>query len=226
MSGFCVVDSLTSRSKVVLETGLQLSVGAAMVVLVLLVRLGRGGGLAWRSKRAPEDADLGTPLMAELPLTAGPVGSLLVGRGDDDRSIGTRLTTAAVNFALTAYGSVTLGAMKLMHCVHVPGTPVDQQRLFIAGDVVCNFAGWQLPLVALLGLLAGVPLALPFVAAWSRAASTHGDVPRASSCCACACRHGRVGVRRALVDAYSPRTPWWEAVLLAQRLVGGPVSTT
>ncbi len=47
-----------------------------------------------------------------------------------------RLVTATVNFILAAYGSTTVAVMRMLDCVHVPGTPTAQRRLFIRGSVV------------------------------------------------------------------------------------------
>ncbi len=75
---------------------------------------------------------------------------------------------------------------------------------------MCNYWGWQSPFVVLVALLVAVPLALPVVAAWSRAEHGHpGSLHNAV----------RLGVRRALVDPYRDGVFWWEAVLMAQRLV-------
>lgn len=163
-AGFCVSHSLTSRFKVMLEAGLQLSVGVAMVLLV-------AAGAACRVRRETkgrrpsiqvsvalrELAYGAEPLLpASLQLTTDPdhgaasSSARVYGREVEDRSMHTRLVTAAVNFALTAYGTVTLALMRLLHCVHVPGSPGGQQRLYIAGSVVCEYGGWQLPLVVVL----------------------------------------------------------------------------
>ena len=79
---------------------------------------------------------------------------------------------------------------------------------------VCDYWGWQSPFVVLVALLVAVPLALPGVAAWSRAEHGNPGSPRHAV---------RLGVRRALVDPYRDGVFWWEAVLMAQRLVS-PVS--
>ena len=262
-AGFCVVESLTSSSKVVLEAGLQLSVGVAMVLLVGVGSACRPRHKTARPPASGRDSDPETvalvdpvghaystqPLLAEYGTQSTTTSATAPVTSDahvecdaaEDRSLHTRLVTAAVNFALTAYGSVTLAVMRLLHCVHVPGTPTGQQRLYIAGSVVCEYGGWQLPLVAVLVLLCCTPVVLPWVATWSRGlgrASTKlgavlgshegdGYRPRGSVLSgpghAAAqrgrCRRGRVGVRRALVDAYRDGREYWESVLLAQRLV-------
>jgi hypothetical protein len=115
-----------------------------------------------------------------------------------------RVVTAAVNFGLTAYAALTVGAVKALHCVHAPGTLPSEQRLFIQGTLACDYGGWQAPYVVLGVVLVGTPAALPFLAAWARQ-PTDGAVRR--------------GVRRALVDPYRDGAYWWEAVLMAQRLV-------
>jgi hypothetical protein len=90
-----------------------------------------------------------------------------------------RAVGAAMNFFLTAYSSVTLSCVQLLHCVHVPGTPASVRHLFIEGDTECRYSGWQMPLVGVVALLAAVPLALPFVARWSLAAPQVRRLPLA-----------------------------------------------
>lgn len=119
-----------------------------------------------------------------------------------------KLVTASVNFGLTAYATLTVAAIKMLHCVWVPGTSPEERRLFVHASVVCHFSGWQAPYVVLVVLLVAVPALLPFAAAWSRrvgGSAWDNDV--------------RLGVRRALVDCYHPKAYWWEAALMAQRLV-------
>ncbi len=86
--------------------------------------------------------------------------------------------------------------------------------------------------MALVVLLAVVPLVLPLVARWSlRLGPLAGD-PKAVTATFGApfgvgpaapqsplTRDLRLGLRRALVDAYRPEVYWWEAVLMLQRLV-------
>ena len=137
----------------------------------------------------------------ESELQASPGSSALASRR-------AKLVTASVNFGLTAYATLTVAAIKMLHCVWVPGTPLTQRRLFVRASVVCSFSGWQAPYVLLVVLLVTVPALLPFAAAWSRKpGGTAWD------------QDVRVGVRRALVDCYHPKAYWWEAALMAQRLV-------
>lgn len=126
-----------------------------------------------------------------------------------------RLATAAVNYGLTAYATLTVASVKLLHCVWVPGTAPASRHLFIRGSMACDYSGWQAPYIALLAVLVAVPLALPLLAAWSR------REPGLFSPNSLVCADLRVGVRRALVESYAPHAFWWEAVLMAQRLVGG-----
>jgi hypothetical protein len=127
------------------------------------------------------------------------------------------LITAAVNFSLTAYATLTVAAVKLLHCTWVPGTPKAQRHLVIHGSVRCDYSGWQLPYVVLVGLLIAVPVGLPMVAAWARRSGSSGlGVEGASGSCM---EDVRNGLRRALVDAYQPRAYWFEAVLMLMRLV-------
>ena len=119
-----------------------------------------------------------------------------------------KLVTASVNFGLTAYATLTVAALKMLHCVWVPGTPLSERRLFIRGSVVCEYSGWQAPYILLVAFLVAIPATLPFAAAWSR---RRGGAPWIVDV--------RLGVRRALVDSYHHRAYWWEAALMAQRLV-------
>jgi hypothetical protein len=82
-----------------------------------------------------------------------------------------RYLTAAVNFGVTAYSTVTVAVVRMLHCVWVPGTPLHQRRLFIRGSVVCDYTGWQVPYMVSLVVLVVVPVTLPLVAAWSRRAN-------------------------------------------------------
>jgi hypothetical protein len=94
----------------------------------------------------------------------------------------------------------------------VPGTPPEERRLFIHASAVCNMTGWQMPYALLATLLVGIPVGIPFVAAWSL------RKPQGVS------RHWleavRAGMRPALVELYGPLY-WWEAALMLQRLVSG-----
>ncbi len=103
----------------------------------------------------------------------------------------------------------------------VPGTPEAERRLFLRASVVCSMSGWQAKYVFAAILLVGLPMALPFVAAWSRR--------KPGPACGVATgarRHWvedvRAGVHPALVDLYGPLF-WWEAALMLQRLVRGVV---
>ncbi len=93
----------------------------------------------------------------------------------------TKLVTAAVNFGLTAYATLTVAAVKMLHCVWVPGTPLDQRRLFVRGSVVCSYSGWQAPYILLVALLVAIPALLPFagglVASWCAMAACLTKTP-------------------------------------------------
>jgi hypothetical protein len=73
-----------------------------------------------------------------------------------------KLVTAAVNFGLTAYATLTVAALKMLHCVWVPGTPLEERRLFVRASVVCNYSGWQVPYILLVAILVAIPAVLPF----------------------------------------------------------------
>jgi hypothetical protein len=135
-----------------------------------------------------------------------------------------KLVTAAVNYGLTAYATLTVAAVKMLHCVWVPGTPPSERRLFVRGSRVCDYTGWQAPYVLLVALLAAVPLMLPLVALWSRR-PTRNDIESMRQLREYDSPHDlrddvRLGVKRALVDPYLSKAFWWEAVLMTQRLVG------
>jgi hypothetical protein len=78
-----------------------------------------------------------------------------------------RYIVAAVNFAATAYSTVTVATIKMLHCVWVPGSPLGQRRLFIRGSVVCDYVGWQVVYVLGIAVLVAVPMILLFVTSWA-----------------------------------------------------------
>jgi hypothetical protein len=240
--GLCVVETLTAVGKVGLEFGLQLAVGAVMVVLVVLsawFRLllfqvcrrersqspafdaGTGsfrtrlldarasdsedgdashgiGGFrehslhldqhrtdSARSARAVGNGTELPPLThylrsqrgASYGTADGPVGcdATATGRSPPQSlpndgthlPLRARYITAAVNFIVTAYSTVTVATIKMLHCVWVPGAPRDQQRLFVQGSVVCNYTGWQVVYVIGIAVLVAVPVILFFVTSWA-----------------------------------------------------------
>jgi hypothetical protein len=69
-----------------------------------------------------------------------------------------RLVGAAVNFGLTSYATLTVAALRMLHCVWVPGTAEGATRLFIRASLACDFRGWQAPIVGVVGLLLAVPI--------------------------------------------------------------------
>lgn len=247
--GFCVVDNLTTTSKVALEAVAQLSVAAAMAVVYVAVTLGLrakhnfcqrvtipGGqryllfsgypaGLLAASNEvggygAVDNAGVG-PGLAAMGIEASEAGSrVIVVQGS--LSHRARVVTAAANFLLTAYATLTVATIKMLHCVWVPGTPSHERRLFIRGTQVCDYTGWQLPYFLVLALLTAAPLLLPFVSIWSiqtRGAALHRAGPPTFK------DDLRRGLRRALVESYNDNAPWWESVLMAQRLVLAMVYT-
>jgi hypothetical protein len=249
-TGFCILHGLTATSKVALDVGLQLGVGVAMVALVLLgrvltkvrwptrgprapttsfVRPGRPCGL---QPRDPEltvamegayttllDAASAPRASSAFGLESGPAESTPV---PDPLSLRARYIAAAVNFGLTMYANVTLGVIKMMHCVWVPGTPRHTRHLFIRATQQCDYSGWQLPYAAVLVGLVLAPVALVIAALWSRGrlpehlvTLEQGQPSRLSALAS----DFRLGLRRAAVDCYVQQRPWWEAVLVLQRLV-------
>lgn len=124
------------------------------------------------------------------------------------------LVTAAVNFGLTAYATLTVAAVKMLHCVWVPGSPPYQRRLYIRGTVVCDYGGWQAGFLILVAVLAAAPVGLALVASWARHA-----VPSYEPGGPTLVQDVRLGVRRSLVDGYRESMFWWEGSLMVQRLV-------
>jgi hypothetical protein len=256
--GFCVVNGLTSTSKVALEAVAQLSIAAAMAIVYFVVsgalRAKRHGGSCSRALRRADsrfssakqallgaaggggplaDSDVGLGgVYGALSLAASAGGSGIASMGIEateapmrdhckvvvvqgSLSHRARIFTAAVNFLLTAYATITVASVKMLHCVWVPGTSSGQRRLFIQGSHICDYSGWQLPIIGVVALLAATPVALPFVSAWSIRAGGGSRPYRPTSFKYDLQR----GVRRALAESYNDNTPWWEAVLMAQRLV-------
>jgi hypothetical protein len=132
-----------------------------------------------------------------------------------------RLVAAAVNFGLTAYATLTVACVKLLHCVQVPGVPSHSSvttvvsRRFIHGTASCDYTGWQ-----------GVALAVVVLLAVAMVGVFAGAVLSRRSPSAQEPEHGwrqsvRRGVRLALVDMYHGRHGrfCWETVLMLQRLV-------
>jgi hypothetical protein len=110
------------------------------------------------------------------------------------------LVTAAANFGLTAYATLTLAAVKLLHCVWVPGTPSNQRRLYIRGSTVCSYSGWQAGFIVLVAILIAAPVAVVWLATWSRRM-----VPPSASSLK---KDLRLGLKRALVDGYRDSAYW------------------
>ncbi len=69
----------------------------------------------------------------------------------------TRLVSAWITIVLFAYSTIVNATLKLVYCVHIPGTPTDEQRLFIDATVTCG--SWQAPLYLLLIALLVLPIA-------------------------------------------------------------------
>lgn len=137
-------------------------------------------------------------------------------------SKGARLVAAAVNFGLTAYATLTVACVKLLHCVQVPGVSSHSSvttvvnRRFMHGTASCNYTGWQGGALAVVVLLAVGTVGVLGGAVLSRRSLASSEM-----------EHGwrqsvRRGVRLALVDMYHGRDGryCWETVLMLQRLVG------
>jgi hypothetical protein len=239
-AGFCVLRDLSAASKVYLEALFVLSVAPAMAVVTcfapVCARLRAGARSGCPKRGAHRHSPRSVLLGPEAGLLAQGYGSTGVAPSDDvvDEGISllpttpspavpcmetprgslskrARLMAAAVNTTLTMSSTLTVASVKLLRCVHVPGTPAGEQRLFLQADTECQFGGWQLPFLVLLAVLLSLPVLLPFFARWAERAPPSPGVGWVADL--------RVGARRALVEVYSPSTPWWEAVLLVQRLV-------
>jgi hypothetical protein len=102
----------------------------------------------------------------QLADSVSPGPSVTVGNGAGPPAR-VRYIIAAVNFVVTAYSTVTVATFKMLHCVRVPGSPVDQRRLFIQGSVVCDYMGWQVVYVVGIAVLVAVPAILLLVASWA-----------------------------------------------------------
>jgi hypothetical protein len=196
-----------------------------------------------RSSPGAGQRPMGAPTSIRAPSTLGPdaLGTQQPLQ-KPARITRARLVTAAVNFLLTAYATLTVAAVKLLHCVWVPGTPPDTRHLFIRASVPCHYGGWQAPYVVAVVVLAVVALALPLVARWASGMpplppslhwSEAGDtatptlttrlLPSTPAVGETLLMDVQSGVWRALVEPYSPKWYWWESVLLLQRLVRGVV---
>jgi predicted outer membrane repeat protein len=70
----------------------------------------------------------------------------------------TSIAPAVSSMLLYCYTMVTGSVIKLLHCVDVEDfAEGPQQRLFFAGKEPCDFLGWQLPILILLGVLVMLP---------------------------------------------------------------------
>ena len=122
------------------------------------------------------------------------------------------LVSAAMNFSLTAYATLTAAAVKMLHCVWVPGTPPSQRRLYIRGSVVCDYGGWQAGYLILVALLVAAPLGVGLLSSWAKNATRSGTPSLLLDV--------RLGLQRSLVLTYKESVYWWEGLLMVQRLVG------
>jgi hypothetical protein len=154
----------------------------------------------------------------------------LLAAGDPSRMSRRSLVIgAALNFLVTtAYSSVTIAVMKLLHCVHVPGTPPAQRRLYIQGSTLCGPALGYKVVVALLGVaLVALPLATRWAMQPALVLRRVGD-PTGSGAGLGAWRGDlgadlRAGLRRALTEmyrpgAYVPMLLWTRAAFLCSCL--------
>jgi hypothetical protein len=237
--GMCALRRLTSTGKVALEAGLQLSVALAMVAVYLCVRAGSAVGAVWtrRTKPTRSSSDLSTPFVHVV----APGGSLYGSSGtavdcpspamEDLVGVvevreGRRGSRGCCPSGTGTASSGVDGAQLALPARLI--TAAVNFGLYIRGSQVCEYTGWQLPYVLLVGVLVMVPVVLPWVAAWSNAQPKPGVGSGSSSGRAHADgRHYlRLGVRQALVASFRPVAFWWEAALMAQRLVRGNLCDT
>jgi hypothetical protein len=69
----------------------------------------------------------------------------------------TRLYSTWITIVLFAYSTVVNATLKLLYCVHIPGTATDERRLCIDATVKCG--PWQTPLYLVLCVVLVLPLA-------------------------------------------------------------------
>lgn len=220
--GLCALHGLTSVSKPVLEAGFQVLVVLSMVAIWLVVRLSQWVAILCPRRQELSSIELhrgrgyATYEYTEVLSSSG--GSTPLTNPLFDASDGTllspraRFVTVAINFGLTAYAALTVTSVKLLHCVWVPGTPESERRLFVSGSTICEFSGWQLPLLMLLTGLVALPIVLAIGTHLSlRSSLLSAPVPRPTDI--------KAGFKRAVVETYSKPLLCWESVLMAQRLV-------
>jgi hypothetical protein len=227
--GFCISEHLTAVGKVVLECGLAMSVGVAMLALYYAVgavrrvfgflRGERGpGGSHGNSEMPLLPGNATIPRPVHIEVIAAPLGSLIPAAVNQS----TRIITAVINVSLFAWSSVANAVFTLLRCSPAPGAPPGQSSLFIQGSVVCNYGGWQLPLMVLLVGLLLAPPAVAYVAWTSLHPQGHGGCARVGlSCCSGSTmqRERSEGTRLALVESYRKKAWMWEAMLMTQRMV-------
>jgi len=104
-----------------------------------------------------------------------------------------RFLLTTLQFSLLTYSAVVKSLFNLLSCVEL-GT---ESRLRIAGNIIC-FAGFQKGLFVLLVGISLLPLGISFVTI---------KTPRSYP------------VQMALSSVYKDHLPWWEGVLMIQRVV-------
>jgi hypothetical protein len=262
--GLCVGFDLTPSRKVALEVALQLSV---LLVMVLLFAIGKAAcptklGLTPR-KTATSRRGGGTDSYSYYtPMVE------VVERGDSSDSKGgslsqapshwnienddgaalpvrARLVTAAVNFGLSAYGTLLPAAASMLHCVEVPGRPGSFRFIDARHECSGSYRGFY----AVAALLLLVPPALVIAAGWSMGKPGPAWVRKARI----PCLFGRAsaspqpffqlpqyrlvqrkifvedckaGVRRALVLVYDSKRWYWEGAIALCRLVSAGFFST
>lgn len=111
-----------------------------------------------------------------------------------------RLKGALMNWFLFTYTSVLSTTLKFLSCVSVPGQP--DTYMFLNATLDCNTTAWLAPLYLVLLVLVGGSAALPWFIRY-----LHRRPQKLP------------GVYRILTDPYTDKCYWWEAALLAQRLL-------
>lgn len=223
-SGICVVPGLTAAGKVQLSASLPFAVAAAMVlILVANWALPR---VCKRRKHSSVEIPLTERLLSAAEVegsrSVSPARSRVAATSSSSHPserMRSKYIAAGLNLFLTVYSSLLVTTVAMLHCVHVPGQPLDTTSLFIQGSRTCDFAGWQFGYVVSALLLACIPLVIPWAATWAvryraslRQSLGISNTPLSWKDDACA------GVLSALVAPYDSSMPWWESIMMLHRL--------
>lgn len=230
--GVCIDASLDAVSKAELSGWIPFGVGAAMVV-ILLTQWAISRLYAWRQSTVVTLEERLLPQHQQrLPSGSASVNSLppveIAGTTNSNVSnsnnIRTQYLSVALNFILTVYSAFVVVVVSLLHCVHVPGTPESERRLFIQGTMVCTYTGNQAAYVIAALLLVAIPTVfMPLLTLWAvrhhRQSSDGSSVEGPSVTSRSSWKDDvSTSLITALVAPYRPQLPWWESILMLQRL--------